>query len=472
MRSHFTYLLLVGSLLLISGCGLAAENSVTETVAVAIEATEVWTATPTALPSPTATPTLLPSPTVTNTPTSVASPTPDPSCPEPGTAVPFVYPPDSSKLEASILAFLNAGGQWDNLLTLLDELEIKNDLVQADMNGDGVMETAVYTRIYGDSAPEHTWWIFQCISSQYQSIYNTGGAWGFHRFFIADDLDNDHHSEIIAVSGFAGSACALEPMVWSWRSGGLVSLSPDYRELELGCSIDERLLLQDIVGDNIKELILIGETVGHREYAPLRGITQTFKLENSGYVLASTRFAPAELLVHLLDDAQRALDTSNLPLAISYYAQAAYETMATVASYNFYDGEEDHPHAYQQAFALFRLAVVQFATGDREAADLVLTDLKLRYADDQPGYEFVVLTQTFFDAYDQKPILAEACKQVTEYIARHYDRRTELPTLTSHFYWGANIAYYRTPDTFCPNLTVPGHNDEASTNNQKSVTGN
>ncbi|NHZ71801.1 MAG: hypothetical protein GWP17_01795, partial [Aquificales bacterium] len=102
------------------------------------------TETATAVPAQTATSSPTPIPTATPTNTPSPTPTPDPTCPEPGTAAPFAYPADTTELQASILAYLNAGGQWEDLLALLDELEIEHDWIQADMNGDGVMETAVY----------------------------------------------------------------------------------------------------------------------------------------------------------------------------------------------------------------------------------------------------------------------------------------------------------------------------------------
>jgi hypothetical protein len=162
--------------ILISACNLAPESLATEsaitvTLEIAVIVTEVSAETPTVLPTitavATATPTLPPSPTPTDTPTALPSPTPEPTCPEPGTAVPFAYPADNRELEESLLAFLNAGGQWDDLQLLLDELGIEHDLVQADMNGNGVMETAVYALIRDNEnfTRYHAWWIFQCASN-------------------------------------------------------------------------------------------------------------------------------------------------------------------------------------------------------------------------------------------------------------------------------------------------------------------
>ncbi|MBE2225132.1 MAG: hypothetical protein IAF02_26580 [Anaerolineae bacterium] len=279
--------LLVASLiLLLVACGVQGP---TPTVPSAVVIVALPKQTPKPEPTLTATSTVTATTTAVPTQTSTPSPTatPDPSCPEPGSAAPFAYPADMTKLQASILAYLNAGGQWQDLMALFDELEIEHDWIQADMNGDGVEETAVYAKKYlaEDFIPDHAWWIFQCGSNQYHTILDVEDHWAFHGYFIADDLNNDHREEIIAISGFAGTACAFGPKVWSLQGEEIVDLSPKYGELELGCSLDGKVILQDIDSDNLKEMTLIGDTVAHLDNAPQRYITQTFTLENTGYKL-------------------------------------------------------------------------------------------------------------------------------------------------------------------------------------------
>lgn len=443
-----------------SACEPTQENTERDLSEVVVVSTDARTNTPvpTALPtaSATATATLPPLPTPTNVPTM----TPSASCPELGTTPSFIYPKDPNELQTSILSFLNEGGRWEDLWESLDELKIKHDSIQVDMNGDGVIETAVYAQTYDDEdyITDHAWWIFQCTSNQYNILYDSRNIYAFHSHFMAEDLNNDNRPEIIAVSGFFGSACDLEPEVWSWQIDEIVNLSPNHLELELGCSIDQRVLFQDISGNDIKEMILIGETVSHLDYGPPRGITQTFTLENGGYQLVNTVFAPAELRVHVLDDAQRALDDGNLPLAVSHYTTAAYGDMETVQSYYFPIYEKNpYSDAYQQAFAFFRLAIIQRVIGNEEEASLLFTELNKLYIENQPGHEFVVLAQIFFDVYEEKEDLSKACEQVTKYIGENYENK--LPKLTAHFYWGGNIAFYITPDSFCPVFNVSANNE-------------
>jgi hypothetical protein len=448
-------------LLLVSACVTSTlENPVSQQPEVTVNLSPAQTETPTIIASPTSTipPTiaLLASPTFTPIPTEFPAPTPAPSCSEPGMAAPFAFPSTTTELQASILTFINEGGQWDDLRLLLDEMEIRNDVIQADMNGNGLMETAVYAVLYVEDIPDHAWWIFQCTTNQSEIIYDVKGNWAFHSHFIADDLNNNNRSEIIQVGGFAGSACTLEPRVWSWQADGIVDLSPNHLELELGCAVDQRIILLDTNGDGVKEMILVGDTVGHLDRAPVRGITQTFTLQDKGYKLESTVLAPTNLRMHVLDDAQRALDASDLTLAVLHYTRAAYEEMSTIESYYLFARDID-ADIYQRGFALFRLFVIQLATENNEDAHSLLAELKALYLENMPGHEFVSLAQTFFDTFRENRSLRESCERVTEYVSEYYHDYTQaepLP-LTSHYYWGANIASYTTPDSFCPIFTVP-----------------
>jgi hypothetical protein len=468
-RHSLRLLLLALLLLLVSACAISTlESPVAQQPEIVVDPSPTQTETPTIVASlvSTRSPTITPLPSSTSTliPTKTPSPTPipSPSCPKPGKAAPFDLPSTTTELQASILAFVNEGGQWDDLWALLDEMGIEHDAIQANMTGDGIMETAVYALMYEeDYTPDHAWWIFKCTTNQYELVHDRRGTWAFHSHFIADDLNNDNRSEIIKVGGFAGSACALEPKVWSWQVDKIVDLSPNHLELELGCAIDQRVILQDINGDGVKEMILTGETVGHLDYAPIRGITQTFTLQDAGYKLENTVFAPADLRIYVLDDAQRALDAGDLPLAVLHYTQAAYDEMMTAESYSlsypYLSGYLPDANVYQKALAFFRLFVIQLATGNEEDANSTLAELNTLYLENMPGHEFVILAQIFFDAFRENINLRESCERVTEYVSEHYNDyiQTEPPRLTSHFYWGANIASYTTPDSFCPVFTLP-----------------
>lgn len=413
------------------------------------------------LPQPAATNTQTPqpptsTPTSTPSPSDTPSPTPDFTCPEPNIPAPFTQPADIEELQNLILTYLNAGGQVADLANLVSSLEIDGDIVTVDMNGDGVLEMVLNLAVAADESEpkDHTTWVLQCRVGQYHVIYTIDwGWWYFYDSTFFDDLNGDGNSEAIIIGGFSGSACALEPTVLGWRNDSIVDYSPAHSELQLGCSLETQVILEDLDNNGVKELIIAGEAVAHLEFGPLRGITQTFSLQDQSYKLIATEFAPADSRVHVLDDAQRAFDAGDFSLAAQLYDRAATDdSLWDRYSYNYLSPQLaearglsgiDYPGEYQRAFALFRLAVIELIMQEAEKAATTLTKLKENYYEGMPGYEFAVLTQVFKDslAGGQRPL--EACQTITNLITANY------PSLESHFYWGGNIAWYQN-ETLCP----------------------
>lgn len=420
-------------------------------------------ATRTLPPAPTATQTLPPptvTPTATSSPSNTPSPTPDFTCPQPDTPAPFAQPANIAELQGQILTYLNTGGQVGDLANLVASLDIDGDMVTVDMNGDDAFELVANLSVVSEESwpyKEHATWVFQCRLGQYDVIYSV--LWGWYHFYdstILDDLNSDGSFEAIIIDGFAGSACNLEPKVLGWRNGGIFDYSPDRSELRLGCSSKTRIVLEDLDSDGNKELIIAGWTVAHLGYAPSRGITLTFSLQNQTYKLLNTEFAPAQYRIELLDDAQRALNAGELQMAEQLYAQAATDdTLGNASSYLFPPPqiaeerglEPDTPSEYQRAFAFFRLAALQALSGDEVGVSSTVAQLQQIFPEGTPGHEFVVLTPILTTSLLQGRTPSLACGQVLTHI------RANFPDLEAHYYWGGNIAWYRN-ETICP-FTAP-----------------
>ncbi|MCA9916928.1 MAG: hypothetical protein KC445_03205 [Anaerolineales bacterium] len=415
------------------------------------------TLTPSATPLP-ATPTPIP-PTQTPTATATPSPTatPDFSCPQPGGNATLETSLDFPEFSEKLVAYLNQVGTIEQLPEQLEALNIEYDIFPVDMNDDDALEFVLNVAIppEGEMAfpGDRGTAILQCRNGSYEVIFDIwSGIYRFFRYTFSDDVDNDGNQDVIIVGGFAGSACDLEPKVFIWSESEIVDASPDHRELALGCSHEDMVLTEDIDGDGAKELIISGWTVGHLDYAPPRTITQTFTLQNGTYHLQTTEFGPPEYLVHLLDDAQRVLDSSDLVMAAQLYETIAEEqSLPTV--FSDYIGppqaatergiEPDYPQEYQQAFALFRLAALQTVLGNTTEADWALTQLKERFPQGTPGAEFISLTLLLVNSLQQGDTPESACEAVAQEIEQTY------PKLGAHYYWGWNIAWYQN-ETICP----------------------
>ena len=447
--------------LFIFGMILVACGGSQPTPAVSSEIVDIPTHTPqatatakmaTAVPTQTVTSSPTPTPTATSSPTPPTAP-PDPSCPEPGSADPFTYPANTTELQASILAYLNAGGQWEDLFALFDELEIEHDWVQADMNGDGVMETIINMMIENEADRNFIVSIYQCQAAQYSHLFSLDfGLYHFHWNTIIDDVNSDGNQDVILVDGFFGSACSLEPVVLSWQNDDVIEYSPPYDQLFIGCG-DNQVILQDIDRDDLKEMILTGFTVAHLDYAPPREFTQTLKLLNNRYETIQFEYAPVDIRVHLLTDAQDALDAGDLIQAIEYYDQAAHDdALEDIESYTFRtildETAIDFPREYQQSFALFRLATIQFVLGNESEQIKTLAELKNNYPEGQPGHEFAIITEALLNLLTTEQDLNKTCQEITNLIQSDY------PKLGAHFYWGGGAAFYQN-ETFCPIFTIP-----------------
>ncbi len=425
-------------------------------VAAADTSTPTLTSTPT--PSPTRTLTLTPTATTTPFPTATPRPiptstptaTPNFNCPEPGTVAPFSQPQNIPELREALLLYLNAGGQWDDLMSLLENWRFEHEIVPINMNGDDVWETVVHVNVANNYENDIATWVFHCRDNQYQAIFQIWwGMYRFHRYSFVDDLNNDGNFEIVMIGGFAGSACDLEPTLLGWEGNVVVDYSP--LEIDLGCSLEDRVTLEDLDGDGVKELIVAGVTVLHMEMAPLRGITQTFALQEQVYTLISTVYGPSNLRIHILDDAQRAFDAQNFILAIELYDRVAHDdTLTDVSSYNFPDRffpddpslPHDSPNEYQRAFALFRLASIYQVVGDVAGVEMTLAELDNTFSEGTVGGEFTVLAHLLIDQLNNNESPVLACSVVTSFIEENY------PDLDRHFWWGVGIATYDA-ETFC-----------------------
>lgn len=449
------FCLLIG----LMGCNAGAETAVSQLPSptpVMMDTAVPPTLTPTATPLP-ATSTPIP-PTLTPTVTATPSPTATPNfnCPQPGGNPILEKSVDFSEFSEKLVGYLNAGGNIEQLPELLDSMDISNEVFLVDMNNDTVLELVLNVAV---PIPEESYLydygttLLQCRNGSFEKIYYSWlGNYSFFRYTFSDDVDNDGNQDVIIVGGVGGSACNLVPAVLIWSGDSIIDASPDYRELELGCSQEDIVLTEDIDGDGVKELIVSGWTVGHLSYAPPRTITQTFSLQAKTYQLQITEYGPPELLVYTINDAQQALDSDDMALAVLLYEDIAQnQTTQTIPSYNLplpqqvenYETEVDRAKGYQQAFALFRLAGLQTVLGNTEEVEWALAQLQAQFPEGSPGFEFNALALLLVDSLQQGRTPKFSCEIVTREIEKSY------PDLSFHFYWGLNIAAYWT-ETICP----------------------
>lgn len=327
-------------------------------------------------------------------------------------------------------------------------------MVEVDFNGDAVNEVVMSVALnLPDYERDSATWVLQCRSGEYETIFDV--SWGMYHYGerVAEitDLTNDGLPEVIIESLFVGSACTYELTIIGWQpSEGIIDYSPSHLELDLGCGGE--IIIEELNGDNVQEITIAGGTVGHLSHAPLREITQTYQLIDQTYHLVSTEYGPSDIRVHIFDDAQRALDSRDFLLAAQLYDQSAHdESLFSVPSrrYGLQRDSLDRSEEYQRAFALFRLAVVQYILGNTNGVADTFDELNVTFPEGSLGGEFTVLAHLYIEKRESGLTAVQACRKVTTYTNNNF------PYLGNHIgEWGVNIAYY-TNETLCPPLSLP-----------------
>lgn len=427
--------------------GTAKPTEITPTV-VPQTPTVIDTSTPTPKPTntkmPTATPTLTPSPAAT-----LAA-----VCPSAGSPEEFADFQSSAELQESILTYLNQGGQFAELRNILGSLivpeydiEILQDMVEADLNGDGVMEMLITVDTFQDVEDHGRFLVLQCLGGEYHPVYvNTTGLFSFMPHPIAIvDLDGDLSNEIVIEYEIRRSAWGWAVSVYDWQANEIVDILTDPNQAILGEGDWE---LNDEDEDGVHEFVITGYTIFHPDSGFSREIVETFGLQDGQtYTLLSTEYLPPEYRHHALEDAQKAFDEGDLPLAASFYDLAAHDdNLINIGSYHlgYLNNNSDSPDQYQRAFALFRMLVVQILLEDEEGVLTTIEELDTKYPENSVGGEFTVLADTFQNDIEQGKSVGEACQAVTIAI------RKMFPELELHIgYWGyRNISYEN--ETICP----------------------
>ncbi|MCP5098967.1 MAG: hypothetical protein GY943_25730 [Chloroflexi bacterium] len=456
------------------GCTVSSENS--DSFATNIDATPLASKTPITTPitetpeitleRPTASvePTVTmtesptPAPTVTRVPTATTTPMPSPTatvvaiCPDANLPEPLADFQTSGELQQAISDYINQGGKLNDLqqsLDIITEPEIVFHGVEADLNGDDVLELIITIDTLDSTVEDHSRIIvFQCFNEVYEEVYiNTGGIFGylFHPISVVD-VNGDSRYEFIIEHDILRSAFGWSLSIYSLQNNEVVDLYIDTGSVRLGSVTD--WYLQDINNDGTQELIIIGSTIFHSEGGFPRNVVQTFELTDDGtYYLLAIEYLPSEYRHQVLGDAQRAFESDDLVLAATLYDQAAHDNdLMNIGSYRlgYLDNSTDLPNEYQRAFALFRLLSVQLLLEeDQRVIDETIVELNTMFPENSVGGEFTTLAQILQMEVASGKSLYEACREVTRIIGKRFSY------LDLHIgYWGyLNTSYEN--ETIC-----------------------
>ena len=380
---------------------------------------------------------LLPTETLLPSPTSTSMPV----CPAINPEVDLVLPTSDGLIDDNVLAYLNAGGDPEQIASFLVSNNLTTlDVSVTDLNGDNLNEVVVAGALPLEFGSTNEGWIyiFTCETSSYEldGRFMLGKISGVAPI-RTEKLLAGHPQQIIVESwrliGWASDILAIGFMDGKWQV------------LFQDSEILPRLVIFDQDNDGNKEISLISQTTATQ--GPQRKMISNYKWDGKEYVWVSSQLMPGRTRVEYLNDAQRALDQGDIPLAIEYYSRAAYDdTLQDFASRGEWFEKETHlAGAYQISFALFRLSALWLSTGDDETAQSILDDLTEQFPKSKPGHEFAEAASVFHDQMSQGATAKQACAKVATFFTQNYS------DLNIHIGdWGVSVVGYDQLIELCP----------------------
>jgi hypothetical protein len=395
----------------------------------------------------------------TNTPTESKS-----GCPKAGTPSDMNIPEnlDNDTVDEAIykfiLNYLHEGGSPQNLPeALVSKMPAKFGLslqiTPLDMNGDNINELLI--NITRNPHKDSYSLIFHCSSGYYLEAGGFGGE-----ILLIEDLNGDKNPEIVFRSYWHGSGCLenYDVVGWSKMGGGgqaVNYLKPDYFPLSNYFPCGTELHIQDKDNDGQKELTFTGiEDAWDSAHSGLPGREFSYSYEARDmqtYIKVSEKYTTSPARVHVLADAQKALDESRglLPSdAIELYEKAINdETLNDFPSTRDKKKKEGLSHAkeYTIAFALFRLVTIYYDIDrsiDEAKIKSIVETLNNKFPVGTPGSEFADITRLYIRELNDGKTQSIACSVVSLYIEQKY------PNLENEFSW-PGVLYYDN-GTICP----------------------
>lgn len=356
---------------------------------------------------------------------------------------------DVKLLDQDILRYLNEGGPLSGLLPLTRTYfgRTNGSVLFKDLNGDQTEEIALsYVFVNEDGFPVSALLvIFECENGKYtQKFENFGDSVYKAVILAAEDLIGIGFPQLLVAHTWIGTACDDYVSVIGWNGKQWENFFTTY----LYCPAYIRV--NDLNGDGLKELIITARNQGNLETGIGRQLTETYGWDGAQFVLRTRVFHPSPYRIHVLQDAQLAVDAGDFRQAIRHYERAA--TVRALKETPSIDQDIDDFKAafnYQTAFANFRLVTLWLKVERPDRARSVINRMKVQYPASTAGNEFLELAQLFLKEVEGGASLKLACEAVTAKIDVDYPDELVGPVGAIGFWGTANVEYIETKEA-CP----------------------
>lgn len=402
---------------------------------------------PTALATATVTQAI---PTKTNPPevTATLTPTPERRCPALTGGAELKGYSDLVELDASVLDYVNHGGDPASLKSLLVSTDkLKVSVAVADLDGDVQEEIIVsgsLTIINEDFSMGQTYIIniYQCGAN----AYRLAQSFPLSRYDITVDIlfvDQIfiNESPLVVVEFTPLSGWGRPYNAIGWREG-------QWEMINLGYGFEgSDIMLYDQNNDGIKEVLIYTTNTVSLSGGASRYTIDVYAWNGKEFQYDHSDFPPGNDRVHYLGDAAEASKKGNLMMAIAYYEIAARDSNlpSYFTTYEFTENQTQLAEPYQKAFAFFRMVVIWLSQNRADMADEVIQEMSESFPDGTPGSEFVAAAKEFAAQYAVTHKAVTSCLEAVKILNTDYPN-----VLKGHIGdWGsANVAYSSTSE-FC-----------------------
>ncbi len=330
----------------------------------------------------------------------------------------------------SIVRYLNAGGNADNLTVYLRENWnvlgetgfARGDL---DLTGEGSPEIVVS---YGGG----NFLIFGCIDGRYLMRYEATLGGGAPEMLTIGDLNLNGVPELL----FSSQSCSDEEtcthstqmLTWSAQNGRFINL--------LGGAITSETAptIEDIDADQISELIVRMTDDGNADTGPIRTGFTVYDWDGVNYVRSITQLNPPRFRIQVIQQADEQFGAGNTSEAIALYNLA----VDSPGLENWYPDDE----AALQSYARYRL-MLAYAFMDDPRLLANYQAILASAPDPAAAPVYVAMTDAFWNAFQVTQNMNSSCLEVQAVISA----RPEAANLLNRY--GTRSPTY-TPGDLCP----------------------
>jgi hypothetical protein len=356
----------------------------------------------------------------------------------------------SGDIQEKILNFLNAGGNIASIVSQLitDDQQENQSFIYKDLNNDRLEDFVFqdkYSSLFGGFN------VYSCSNGLYKVQVIFGGDENAKMSLnAATDLEADGIPEIlITAQGVL--------IIFKWNGD---SFEEKMRIEEYG---EAYFSTQDIDGNGTLEIIVIRGFPPNWKLStefPWRSYRAIYEWNGSSFVLFSKEFDPPIYQFQAIQDADQHILSNKYSKAMALYQGAIFNHKlewfsSAKRNYLLKTGLDLEPtpapdpaeYPKLAAYAYYRMVILHTKLGEMDAAQTQYTTLQENFPADSPGHPYAEMANAFWETYQSKQNITDACGAAIQYAAENPEILSVLGSdyhgWQSHKYVPADVCPFR-----------------------------